>query len=223
MPHPRPFRFGVQLSRADTGAEWAELARRAEDFGYSTLFVPDHFGDQLSPAVGPDCRRRRHDRTAGRHAGARQRLQAPGRHGQGGGHASTCCRADGSSSASAPGWMASDYDQSGIAMDPPGVRIDRLEEALAVLKGLFGPGPFSFEGKHYRVSRARRAARSPCSSRTVRRCSSAGAAGGCSAWPARRGATSSVSTRRSDRDAADAGRRAGRRSRRHRQEARVGA
>lgn len=49
MPHPRPFRFGVQLSAAGSSAEWTDLAREAEALGCSTLFVPDHFGDQLSP------------------------------------------------------------------------------------------------------------------------------------------------------------------------------
>jgi probable F420-dependent oxidoreductase len=49
------------------------------------------------------------------------------------------------------GWMASDYDAAGILMDPPGRRIERLEESLTVLTGLFAPGPFSFTGKHYRV------------------------------------------------------------------------
>jgi alkanesulfonate monooxygenase SsuD/methylene tetrahydromethanopterin reductase-like flavin-dependent oxidoreductase (luciferase family) len=49
MPHARRFRFGVQLSTADSAAEWTDLAREAEDLGYSTLFVPDHFGPQLAP------------------------------------------------------------------------------------------------------------------------------------------------------------------------------
>ena len=49
MPHPRPFRFGIQLSSAPAGRDWAALAREAEDLGYSTLFMPDHFGDQLAP------------------------------------------------------------------------------------------------------------------------------------------------------------------------------
>ena len=49
MAHGRRFRFGVQAHIATTGAEWADLARRAEDLGYSTLFMPDHFGDQLAP------------------------------------------------------------------------------------------------------------------------------------------------------------------------------
>ena len=50
------------------------------------------------------------------------------------------------------GWMKSDYDQSGIPMDAPGVRVDRMEEGIAVLKGCFGEGPFSFEGDHYRIT-----------------------------------------------------------------------
>ena len=50
------------------------------------------------------------------------------------------------------GWMASDYDASGIAFDPPGVRIDRFEEALAVIKGALAEGPFSFAGSHYTIT-----------------------------------------------------------------------
>ena len=49
MAHPRKFRFGVQLSTAASGEEWAATAREVEDLGYSTLFLPDHFGDQLAP------------------------------------------------------------------------------------------------------------------------------------------------------------------------------
>src|SRR3954463_13067962 len=49
MAHPRKFRFGVQASNVASGAEWAALARKAEDLGFSTLFLPDHFGDQLAP------------------------------------------------------------------------------------------------------------------------------------------------------------------------------
>ncbi len=49
------------------------------------------------------------------------------------------------------GWMSSDYEQAGMAYDAPGVRISRLQEALAVIKGLFGEEPVSFEGKHYNV------------------------------------------------------------------------
>jgi probable F420-dependent oxidoreductase len=49
------------------------------------------------------------------------------------------------------GWLASDYRASGIRLDAPAVRIDRLEETLKILKGLFSARPFSFEGAHYTV------------------------------------------------------------------------
>jgi probable F420-dependent oxidoreductase len=48
--------------------------------------------------------------------------------------------------------MRSDYEQSGIPYDPPGTRIARLEEGLAVIKGAFGPAAFDFAGEHYRIT-----------------------------------------------------------------------
>jgi len=50
------------------------------------------------------------------------------------------------------GWMRSDYEAAGIAYDPPGVRISRLREAARIIKGLFGEGPFSFSGEHYKIT-----------------------------------------------------------------------
>jgi len=49
------------------------------------------------------------------------------------------------------GWMTSDYEAAGIPLDSPGVRVDRFEEALAVITGLFGDAPFDFDGTHYRI------------------------------------------------------------------------
>ena len=39
----RPFRFAVQAFEATSGTEWTEIARHAEDLGYSTLFTTDHY------------------------------------------------------------------------------------------------------------------------------------------------------------------------------------
>lgn len=39
----RPFRFGVQATRAASGLEWYETCRRIEGLGYSTLFLTDHY------------------------------------------------------------------------------------------------------------------------------------------------------------------------------------
>ena len=49
MSKPRPFRFGVSVHGSKSRAEWIGIARQAEASGYSTLLVPDHLGDQLSP------------------------------------------------------------------------------------------------------------------------------------------------------------------------------
>jgi len=50
------------------------------------------------------------------------------------------------------GFSQAEYDQAGLPFDPPAVRVDRLEEAIHVLKGLFAAGPFTFAGKHYSVT-----------------------------------------------------------------------
>jgi probable F420-dependent oxidoreductase len=50
------------------------------------------------------------------------------------------------------GWMEVDYTALGLPYDRPGVRIDRLDEALQVIKGCYGPDAFSFSGEHYTVT-----------------------------------------------------------------------
>jgi probable F420-dependent oxidoreductase len=151
MPHARRVRFGVQCSTAASSAAWADLAREAEDLGYSTLFVPDHFGEQLSPGpalvAAADATR---DLRVGtlvldndyKHPVVTAKEMA-----------SIDLLSDGRLELGiGAGWLADDYDKSGIPMDAAGVRVDRLEEAVAILKGLFAPGPFSFSGKHYLVT-----------------------------------------------------------------------
>ena len=49
------------------------------------------------------------------------------------------------------GWKTTDYDQSGLALDPPGVRIARLAESVEILKRCFAEGSFDFDGEHYTV------------------------------------------------------------------------
>ncbi len=147
---PRPFRFSAQLSTAGSRREWAEHARKAEDLGYSAVTVPDHFGGQLAPiaammaAADATTTLRigalvfdndyRHPLTLAKEA-ATLDLLSDGRLELGLG----------------AGWMRSDYDQAGIAYDPPAARIDRFEEGLAIIKGLMGDDPFSFSGRHYRI------------------------------------------------------------------------
>ncbi len=149
MAHQRKFRFGVQLSRATSREDWITKCRKAESLGYSTVFMPDHFGDQLAPIpalmaaadatalrVGPLVLGNdyRHPVVLAKEA-ATIDLLTEGRLELGLG----------------AGWMRSDYDEAGMTYDAPGVRIERMVEAVAVLKGLFAEGAFSFDGTHYTV------------------------------------------------------------------------
>lgn len=148
-----PFRFGVQLSRAASGHVWRELARRIEGLGYSTLFVPDHFEDQFGPLValtvaaeatttlrvgslvfGNDYR---HPMVLAKEI-ATLDLLSEGRVEFGLG----------------AGWMTADYEQAGLEEDSPAVRIDRMEESLAVMKELWSTGSCTFDGKYYRIEGA---------------------------------------------------------------------
>ncbi len=150
MDKPRPFRFGVEEHRAPNANAWREKARLIESLGYSTLYLPDHFGDQLSPIVGlmsaADATSKlrvgslvfdndyRHPVVLAKEA-ATLDLLSDGRLDFGLG----------------AGWMASDYEQTGIPLDPPGTRIERMAEALQIIKAFFAGGSVSFTGKHYRI------------------------------------------------------------------------
>lgn len=147
----RAFRFGVQASGSLSGTAWKELARRVEGNGYSTLTMPDHFDDQLAPvpaltlaAAVTDSLRvgalvwdndYKHPLVLAKEL-ATMDVLSDGRVEIGLG----------------AGWMIADYEQSGMPYDRAGVRIDRFVEGLAVIRGLMGPDPFSFEGQHYRIN-----------------------------------------------------------------------
>jgi len=154
MTHPRKFRFAAQLSTAPDGTarSWADQARKAEDLGYSTLLMPDHFGDQLAPvpalmaAADATSALRvgvlvfdndyRHPLVLAKEAATLDVLS--------GGRLELGLGA---------GWMRSDYEESGIVYDTPAVRVDRFAEGVAVIAGLLeSDEPFSFSGSHYRVT-----------------------------------------------------------------------
>src|ERR1700743_2680311 len=59
------------------------------------------------------------------------------------------------------GWDAADYRQLGLPLDRPGARIDRLAEAVRIIKTYCVGEPFDFEGKHYRLEGVVPAVRGP--------------------------------------------------------------
>lgn len=151
MAHPRRFRFAADLTGPLPGMTWLDTAREVEQLGYSTLFVPDHFDEGLGPiaaitaaaaatttlnvgALVFDCDFR-HPAVMAREL-ATIDLLSEGRLEVGLG----------------AGWKRLDYDRSGIPMDRPGVRVSRLIEHAAVLKGLWADGSYSYSGDHYEIT-----------------------------------------------------------------------
>ena len=151
MPHDHPFRFGIQAKTSGSPKSWRELATAMEGLGYSSLLMPDHFDDQLAPipalmsaadatsvlrvgslVFGNDYR---HPVVLAKEVASLDWL-TDGRVEVGLG----------------AGWMASDYSASGIAMESPRVRIERLSEAVQILKGIWSNETFSYQGAYYSVS-----------------------------------------------------------------------
>jgi alkanesulfonate monooxygenase SsuD/methylene tetrahydromethanopterin reductase-like flavin-dependent oxidoreductase (luciferase family) len=52
------------------------------------------------------------------------------------------------------GWQINEHEQYGIELGPPGVRIERFEEALAVLEGLLRTPVTNVSGRHYQLTDA---------------------------------------------------------------------
>ena len=150
MAHPRKFRFGVQASNAASGADWAVLARKAEDLGFSSLFLPDHFGDQLAPVPAMMAAA---DATTDLKVGA---LVFDNDYKHPVVLAKEIATIDVLSGGRVEfglgaGWMTTDYEQSGIPKERDGVRIAKMVEALEVFRGLWAPGAYSFKGEHYTI------------------------------------------------------------------------
>ncbi len=147
------FRFALQASGAASPAAWRDLARKTEDLGYSTLYVPDHLGDQWAPMIALTVAAEattslrvgtlvldndfRHPLVLAKEA-ATLDVVTGGRFELGMG----------------AGWMTTDYLQSGIPMERPAVRVARLAESLEIMRALWRDGSVTFTGEYYRVSEA---------------------------------------------------------------------
>jgi probable F420-dependent oxidoreductase len=149
--HPRRFRFGVEMMGPFPGTSWADSARRLEQLGYATLFVPDHFHEGLGPITA----------MATAAAATTELIVAPMVLACDFRHPAVLARELASIDVLSEGrlevglgagYNPLDYSRSGIPHDPPGVRVDRLVEHALVLRALFGEAPVTFRGEHYRIS-----------------------------------------------------------------------
>jgi probable F420-dependent oxidoreductase len=146
----KPFRFGVSVRSARSRAEWMEKARRIEALGYDVLTVPDHLSELLAPMPALVCAAEattalrlgtnvlnndfRHPVLVAREV-ATVDLLTGGRLelGLGAGH------------------VKAEYDEAGLSFNRGGIRVERLAEAVTVIKGMMTGQPFTFTGRHYCV------------------------------------------------------------------------
>ena len=140
------FRFGVPGAPAATEPAWADVARRAEDYGYDVLSMPDHLDGRLAPLVA-----------LGYAAALTDRIRL----------ATTVLAVDFRNPAVlaneidtldelsrdrvelglGAGWKEADYAKTGIPFDPARVRIARLAEVVRALRAALRPGmPFLLGG-----------------------------------------------------------------------------
>jgi probable F420-dependent oxidoreductase len=151
-PHPRRFRFGVQISKARTANEWREVARRAEALGYDVFLMPDHLGGQfaIGPALAVAAEAAssirigtlvwqndwRHPALLAKEAYTLDVL-SDGRFELGIG---------------AGGSFPPEFDWIGVPLEPAAERVGRVEESVRILKALAGDEPVSFDGEYYRFT-----------------------------------------------------------------------
>jgi probable F420-dependent oxidoreductase len=157
---PRPFRFGVQSYSATSAADWREQARSAEALGYSTFHLADHIlgpgpalaatnhpvqnlasipamavAAEATSTIGIGCRvfcADFHNPVILAKELATLDMFSDGRLEIGIG----------------AGWLQGEYEAIGVPWERPGVRIDRLEETLALLRACFADGELDVTGKH---------------------------------------------------------------------------
>lgn len=151
MSVSRPFRFGVLAAQASSADEWAGRARRAESLGYAIMLVPDTVGPTLSPmpalAIAAAATHSlrvgtyvlandlRHPVQVARES-ATLDLLSGGRFELGLG----------------AGRSAEDYRRLGLPFESGGVRLERLAEALGIVKAFLSGRRVDAAGPHYTVA-----------------------------------------------------------------------
>jgi len=147
----RPFRFLATVDETPGFAELASLARKAEAVGCSAFVLPDHLIGQhaavplLAMVAAATERLRvgtfvlnvclRHPAVLAQDLATVDALS--------GGRLEIGLGA---------GWNKPEHDAIGIPFEPTGDRVKRLAEAIAIMKGCFAEGPFSFSGEHYAIT-----------------------------------------------------------------------
>jgi probable F420-dependent oxidoreductase len=127
---------------------WLTTLRRVEDAGYSTFLVLDHFVRGLDPiaALGAAATATETLRLGSmvmdndfRHPAVLAKAMAT----------IDVLSAGRLEIGIGAGWLREEYEQTGIPFDPPGVRIERMVEAVHLMKRVFVEDSVTFAGEYY--------------------------------------------------------------------------
>lgn len=161
MSHP--IRFGIQTSQQNV--EWGsmlDLWKKAEGWGYDSLWNFDHFYPIFVDPNGP-CLEGWTTLAALGQATSRVRI---GHLVNGNTYRNPCVLAKMAATLDhvtsgrlnlgiGAGWFELEHDAFGLDFKTVRGRLDALDEACRILKGMFTGEPFSLKGKHYTVDNAR--------------------------------------------------------------------
>ena len=136
-----------------TRRQWLDTARQAEDRGFTTLQVSDHFDrTPLAPLLALSAAAQVTTMIRLGTLVLDNDFRAPAVLAK---QIATCdLLCDGRLEVGlGAGWLAEDYRVSGIRFDPPGQRISRLAETVRILKAVLGgDGPATVVGEHHQIN-----------------------------------------------------------------------
>ena len=154
----KPIRFGLATFYNQvyipTQLDWKKKVLQIEKLGYSSIYIPDHFGtfsqqwepiatmaaiasitNKLNVGTSVLSIDYRHPAVIA-HASATIHMISNGRHELGIG----------------AGWLKEEYRQLGIPFHSPKTRVDRFEEAVQIIQSMWKDDITNIDGKHFQVT-----------------------------------------------------------------------
>ncbi|HYZ68994.1 MAG TPA: LLM class flavin-dependent oxidoreductase, partial [Mycobacterium sp.] len=145
----RPLRFGLHTA-LPRGVEFGAFAISVQDAGFDVLTIPDHLVASVSPFAGATAAAvattRLHTGTLVLNNDFRHPVETAR-------EAATVAAISGGrfELGLGAGHMKSEYDAAGLRFDSGGTRVDRLVEAVDVIRPLLVGEPVDVDGAHYCV------------------------------------------------------------------------
>lgn len=148
----RPLRFGLHTA-LPRGAQFGAFANSVQEAGFEVLTIPDHLVASVSPFAGATAAAmattRLHTGTLVLNNDLRHPVDVAR-------ESATVAAVSGGrfELGLGAGHMKSEYDAAGLRFDPGGTRVDRLIEAVDVIRPLLAGEPVDVDGAHYCVRAA---------------------------------------------------------------------